>query len=636
MRHIGLSIITRCGYNAADLPTWMKYPADNAGNLGETVNFTYNTQMLVDRVYGTTTYVDDTWYDAAGRITLRELGASYTLGQSYAYFPWTQQGGRLQSLQSGIAADTDSLQSLSYSYDAGGNVLSITDYKAGGTQTQTFTYDALDRLVSAVASGGTGGTYGLQNYTYHPDTGNLASNAGITYTYGDSAHKHAVTGTSNGNSYSYDANGNQTSRRVGGITYTLIYDAENRLVQIKRGSNIQATYTYDGDGNRVKTVVGSTTTAYVGNFLEWTGSTATMKRYYYSGGQRVAMRQGSSTLYYLLTDHLGSTSITATSAGGFYTELRYYPWGGTRYASGTTPTSYRYTGQREAEVGLYHYGARFYDPSLGRFIQADTIIPNPGIPVSYDRFAYVRNSPLNYIDPSGHLSCSNSNVAEGDCSELDDEEILKIFYNVVFLGDWSPENIHIVLLAVRLVGEAFLKANIGLRTAGDAFKAAYGLNDGDTFLFEWDENCWGCREDPTGCDAGTTTGAACVSAYGYTNGENWIEFASMSEIDTPLRQINNVIHELGHAFNIRLGRAPENALNLKEDLLVRDEGFYGPDGNITWQQSRGTGASEIFADQFLGWVYGLWGPDDLGPLRAEFMEQMNGPNGWVATASGLP
>ena len=135
----------------------------------------------------------------------------------------------------------------------------------------------------------------------------------------------------------------------------------------------------------------------------------------YSDGQRVAMRQGSSTLYYLLTDHLGSTAVTATSGGGWYSELRYYPWGGTRYSSGTTPTSYRYTGQREAEVGLYYYGARFYDPALGRFIQADTIIPNPGDPPSFDRFAYVRNDPIGRIDPSGHLDCDDPHVAPGDC-----------------------------------------------------------------------------------------------------------------------------------------------------------------------------------------------------------------------------
>ena len=394
---------TQWGYNSADLPVWMRYPLDNGGNLGETVNFTYNTQMLLDRVFGTDTYVDDTWYDAAGRVTLRELGNNYTLGQTYTYYPWTQQGGRLQNLKSGIALDTDSLQSLSYVYDDVGNVQSITDTNAGGTQTQTFTYDALDRLSSAVASGGTGGTYSLQNYDYDTQ-GRLEINGTVTNYYENTAHIHAVSKTSTGNTYSYDQNGNQTSRKVGGITYTLIYDTESRLVQVKRGSNIQATYNYDGDGNRVKTVVGSTTTTYIGNYLEreCINSACAMKSYYYAAGQRVALRKGDGTLYFLLTDHLGSTAITATSSGGRDAELRYYPWGGTRYTYGTTPTSYRYTGQREAEVGLYYYGARYYDPQLGRFASPDSIIPNPGDPVSYDRFGYVRNNPLKYIDPSGH------------------------------------------------------------------------------------------------------------------------------------------------------------------------------------------------------------------------------------------
>ena len=83
----------------------------------------------------------------------------------------------------------------------------------------------------------------------------------------------------------------------------------------------------------------------------------------YSAGQRVALRKGDGTLYFLLTDHLGSTAITATSSRGRDAELRYYPWGGTRYTYGTTPTSYRYTGQREAQVGLYFYGAKYYDSS---------------------------------------------------------------------------------------------------------------------------------------------------------------------------------------------------------------------------------------------------------------------------------
>jgi RHS repeat-associated protein len=100
-----------------------------------------------------------------------------------------------------------------------------------------------------------------------------------------------------------------------------------------------------------------------------------------------------STLYYLLGDHLGSTSITTDSSGALVSELRYKPWGETRYASGTTPTNYQYTGQRnEVSLGLYFYNARWMDPALGRFISADTMIP-PGVQ-GLDRYAYTRNNPL--------------------------------------------------------------------------------------------------------------------------------------------------------------------------------------------------------------------------------------------------
>jgi RHS repeat-associated protein len=66
-------------------------------------------------------------------------------------------------------------------------------------------------------------------------------------------------------------------------------------------------------------------------------------------------------------------------------------------------TDYRYTGQRwEEEIGLYDYGARWYDPALGRFIQPDTIVPQPGNPQSLNRYSYALNNPMKYTDPTGH------------------------------------------------------------------------------------------------------------------------------------------------------------------------------------------------------------------------------------------
>ena len=91
------------------------------------------------------------------------------------------------------------------------------------------------------------------------------------------------------------------------------------------------------------------------------------------------------------------------SVGNKVGELRYHPYGVTRYSWGSTPTGYRFTGQREdATIGLYFYNARYYDPALGRFISADTVVPEPGEPQSLNRYSYVVGNPLRYNDPSDH------------------------------------------------------------------------------------------------------------------------------------------------------------------------------------------------------------------------------------------
>ncbi|MBI5840376.1 MAG: RHS repeat-associated core domain-containing protein [Chloroflexi bacterium] len=113
----------------------------------------------------------------------------------------------------------------------------------------------------------------------------------------------------------------------------------------------------------------------------------------------------NGALYFLLSDHSGSTSLTTNASGNVISELRYTAWGEVRYNSGVTPTQYQFTGQMSytESFGLMYYGARWYDPYLNRFAQADSIVPD-GVQ-GYDRYAYVNNSPMKYIDPSGHNPC---------------------------------------------------------------------------------------------------------------------------------------------------------------------------------------------------------------------------------------
>jgi len=133
----------------------------------------------------------------------------------------------------------------------------------------------------------------------------------------------------------------------------------------------------------------------------------------------------------MLSDHLGSTSLTTDSAGNVISELRYKPWGEVRTQAGTTSTGYQFTGQYSyaADFGLLYYNARWYDPALSRFAQADSIVP--GGVQGYDRYAYVSNNPLRYTDSSGHCS------EEGD-DWCYDEEKEKSLDGVIYVDGKDP------------------------------------------------------------------------------------------------------------------------------------------------------------------------------------------------------
>ena len=111
----------------------------------------------------------------------------------------------------------------------------------------------------------------------------------------------------------------------------------------------------------------------------------------YANGQRIAMKDGG-VLSYLYGDQSGSVSVVAGASGSLVSKTLYEPWGTIRYTQGTSTSDYGFTGQ-EQEGDICFYNARWYAPQIGRFMQADSIVPSTQSIQEFDRYAYVNNNP---------------------------------------------------------------------------------------------------------------------------------------------------------------------------------------------------------------------------------------------------
>jgi len=477
-----------------------------------------------------------------------------------------------------------------------------------------------------------------------PQATNPAGWTASTYQY-SATIPHAVTSVAieNGgtNSYEYDLNGNMTCRVENGVSFKQDYNAENRISAIHKMNGDCTTgiateswlYAYDGMGTRVTTAhytgvtLDSMTLYYMGGMYEVTGSA--VKKYYSIAGQTVAMNDGSG-LKYLLTDHLGSTSAVLDSNGSLLSQQRYLPFGEVRSDVGSiTQTDFGYTFQRNLTgTGLMDYRARFYSSALGRFVQPDSIIPNPANPQSFNRFSYVYNRPINFSDPSGHdpYWCEGNDLCMYNWLEDHTTAGGDAYFEEygVTVDPAMPEKAkRKVMEAIYMAGNRFSDVVGG--TSAEAFREVYGLNDGDSFRFEFVQRT---------CEI---NGATC---WGYTPSSNHIQIYETYHgvwngnpyiASTPF-STGLILHELGHAFNQRLGGAP--MAGLAGDLLARpskDHGFFA--GHYVGQYSHDTSQSEIFADMFVGWTIGMWGDNRRGNDRMRYMNDMNT---WVLSASQLP
>jgi RHS repeat-associated protein len=156
----------------------------------------------------------------------------------------------------------------------------------------------------------------------------------------------------------------------------------------------------------------------------------------------------NATLKYVHKDHLGGTSVVTSDNGTLIESLKYYSFGETRSLTGPDVTDKLFTGQILDDTGLYYYGARYYDPTIGRFISPDTVIPNPANPQSLNRYSYCLNNPLKYTDPSGQTIEDEGYSING----VNSNNIEEYLFSNQALGIYlDPE----ILVAVAILNDIF-------------------------------------------------------------------------------------------------------------------------------------------------------------------------------------
>ncbi len=200
----------------------------------------------------------------------------------------------------------------------------------------------------------------------------------------------------------------------GGSVYdSYNYNFKNQLYQTNTG----AYFGYDASGQRVRATLSGTTTLYPTQHYNTDGTTA-QKHILTPNGTTLATVKGtgsSAAIYYTHTDHLTGSSIVSTSTGTQEQLLDYYPYGEARInqQAGTFNEQKKFTGYlRDDATGLDYAGARYYNPSIGRFVAQDAIFQNVGGEVQNDwlvnpqlqnSYSYSQNNPLIYIDKDGNF-----------------------------------------------------------------------------------------------------------------------------------------------------------------------------------------------------------------------------------------
>ena len=404
-------------YNALGL-TSMTYPS------GRTVSYTYDAAGRVKEVAGMLDAVPLHYTHAVNTIQYAPQGAVTYMKLGNGVEETARYNSRLQADLLEAALGTSLwMQENFYCGSQGttctsnnGNMISqrLTAPKTdAGTLVLTTNYgdyDGVNRITSAAESGE--GTGWSQSYGYgNNQFGNL-SIAGD----GDAPSLRcgsydAANNRCNASGFVYDDAGNLTTYQG----RTLTYDAENRQTSLSDGGS----YEYDGEGRRVKKIAEGVTTVYVYD---------AMGRLAAEYASAAPANQPDCGTCYLTVDHLGSTRLVTDAQGAVKRRTDYHAFGweiNPGYGNRSSVTGYaatdefnpKFTGkERDYESGLNldYFGARYLASAQGRWTSPDPYLGSmrPEIPQSFNRYAYVLNSPTNYIDPDGY-DCAYLNQSRG-------------------------------------------------------------------------------------------------------------------------------------------------------------------------------------------------------------------------------
>ena len=265
--------------------------------------------------------------------------------------------------------------------------------------------------------------YGDDHYAYGYDSaGNIVANKydktyfgsyfEKTYTYGDGEWKDQLS-SFNGQDFGYDALGNPTLYKGA----TLTWSEGRRLASYNNGA-YSLTFAYDSSGKRIKKTVNGMEYNYIYSgdtviAITRSDNSSVLNFICDENGDYIGFTYGSGTYYYIrnLQNDVVAIADTNKNVLAIYS---YDPWGNCTVSGKFANTigdinPIRYRGYfYDEETGLYYVSSRYYDPEIGRFINADSQLNQKDGILGYNMFAYCHNNPIMYSDPTGHsitLAC---------------------------------------------------------------------------------------------------------------------------------------------------------------------------------------------------------------------------------------